>query len=171
MHLGMTANIVSTAEAPQQVLEKIRHSNLLALTEAHRYMSYAQKDTYSIAAFCTMVDSVVGDTLSADFIAKNSKVTFSDKQAADVKKVFPKLPLDISHIDIIVYNLVDAVEDLLNSLVGWLSAGAENIKRVIIMLNDLVNTLKKMVLDTMLKVFIHNKIEMMIKTTASSRVA
>jgi hypothetical protein len=167
----MTVNLVNNHKSPLQELENIRHSSIIGLTEAHRYMASMQKDTYCITALCNMMDSAIGDKVSTDFITKNSKTTFADKQATDLKNVFSRLPLDLSHIDTVIYSAIDALEDLLGSLVGWLNIGSENLKKVIIVLNGLVETLKKMVLDTMLKIFIHNRIEMLIKAPTNTRVA
>jgi hypothetical protein len=51
----------------------------------------------------------------------------------------------------------------MNILAGWLSEGKENYRKVLMLLADFVSKMKKTLSDTALKVYMHTKIEMIIR--------
>ena len=153
-----------------------RNSVIIPLTESHRYLHSLggefTNQSNAITALATTMDVVAGDNKAVDFIKSNSELSYSDKETTDIGKIFPRVPFDIAEIEGIFYDAIEAVENLLSVLTGLFSEGRENLKKVIILLADFVNKMKKTMLDTALKVYMHTKIEMIIRNQqAAVRVA
>lgn len=152
-----------------------RNSVIIPLTESHRYLHslggeyIAQAN--AITALATTMDTIAGDDKAVDFIKSNSELSFSDKETTSINKIFPRVPFDLAEIEGIFYDAIDAVENLLSVLGNLFSSGRENLKKVIILLTDFVNKMKKTMLDTALKVYMHTKIEMIIRNQATLRAA
>lgn len=152
-----------------------KNSIIIPLAEAHRYLhnlgtEFVHKSA-NIVSLSKMLDAVTGDNRITDYIGSHSKLGFIEKEHKNLNKIFPRFPLDISDIEAVFYDAIEAVESLLGVLTDLFSKGRDEFRKVIIMLNDFINRLKKTVLDTALKVYMHTKIEMIIKTQQNLRVA
>lgn len=144
-----------------------RNSIIIPLTESHRYLHSLGGDYVSkanaITAMATTMDTIAGDDKAVDFIKTNSKFSYSDKENANINKIFPRVPFDLAEIEGVFYDAIEAVENLLSVLGGLFASGRENLKKVIVLLTDFVTKLKKTMADTALKVYMHTKIEMIIR--------
>jgi len=144
-----------------------KNSILVPLAETHRALhhiggSYVQ-DAANLVSFSGMLDAVTGDSRGTDYISANSQFGYIDKEHKNLNRVFPRFPLDLSDIEGVFYNAIDAVESLLSVLGNLFAKGHEELEKIIILLEEFSEKLKRTVIDTALKVFMHTKIEMIMK--------
>lgn len=149
----------------------IRNSIILPMTESHRYLQAMGSEYIAranhITALATTMDAMSGDDKAIDFLKTNSNLGFTDKEFTSINKIFPRVPFDLSEIEGIFYDAIAAVESLMNILAGWLSEGKENYRKVLMLLADFVSKMKKTLTDTALKVYMHTKIEMIIRNQST----
>ena len=152
-----------------------RNSVIIPVTEAHRHLHSLGGDyitqANSLTALATTMDAISGDDKTVEFMTANSEIGFSGKETTNINKIFPRVPFDLAEIEGIFYDAIEAVESLLSVLGGLFSNGRENLKKVIILLSDFVNKMKKTLTDTALKVYMHTKIEMIIRNQQMLRAA
>ena len=154
---------------------QFRRAVIVPLTESHRYLQSLGdeniKEAAKITAFANMLDTVVGDSRATDYIEANSNFGFADKQAKDIHKTFPIVPVDLAEIEAVFYDVIDAVQGLLKLLGDLFEKGKEELRSIIYLLSDFVNKMKRTLADTALKVYMHTKIEMIIRNQAAIRAA
>jgi hypothetical protein len=175
----MPDNMQSSIGSKNSILARetslLRNSIVVPLAEAHRYLNWLGGEFITksnhIIAMATTLDTIVGDDKSSDYIKENSHLTFANKEFKSLDKIFPHKTMDLSDIEGLFYDVVESVEGLLQKLSTLFVNSQEQLKRVIFLLTDLASKLKKTVHDLALKVYMHTKIEMIMRSQQTLAVA